>query len=53
MIDDGEARWARESLREIGDQIDGGDIEASDTIRAYIAGAVHALDSVEIEPSGD
>jgi hypothetical protein len=51
MVKPADAQRAREALRKVGEQIDDGEIEATTVQRAYIAGAVDALDAVETEQS--
>jgi hypothetical protein len=49
MISESEAQRARESLAEVLEQIGADEITATDSQRAFIAGAVAALDPQTIE----
>ena len=53
MIERTEAERVREALREVVAQIDGGEVEATRAERAYISGAVAALDPDESSPVAD
>jgi len=50
-MDAEEIRRAQAALQRISDQIDSGELEASDSLAAYIAGAAQALDIVHSETS--
>jgi hypothetical protein len=49
MIQPDEARRASVALREVVEQIDGGELEATKGERGYLVGAADALESAETE----